>query len=70
MRKKYPNGEYGYGIYEQYKGIDGKGPGWTEDAMEPYGDTLAELKSDYKYMGEAFKHPVLDYETGRPIQVK
>jgi len=68
MRKRFPNGEYGYGIYERYGGIGGKFRGWTTDAMEPSGDTLEELKSDYKYMAEAFKHPVLDYETGKPIK--
>jgi hypothetical protein len=70
MRKKFPNGEYGYGIYERYKGIDGKGPGWTEDAMEPCGDTFEELKSDYEYMAEAFKRPVLNHETGKRIRIR
>ena len=70
MRKKFPNGECGYGIYEWYKGITGKGNGWTEDTMEPHGDTLEELKSDYEYMAEAFKYPVLDHETGKPIRIK
>jgi hypothetical protein len=36
--------------------------------MEPSGDTLAELKSDYEYMAEAFKLPVLDYKTCKPIK--
>jgi len=69
MRKQLPDGSYSYGIYERYKNI-GYGPGWTEDLMGPHGDTLEELKSDYEYMGEAFNHPVLDHETGKPLRVK
>ena len=71
MRKRWQRGRkwgYTYGIHEYYGTIGGKGAGWTCDPMEPSGDTLAELKSDYEYMAEAFKHPVLDYETGKPIR--
>jgi len=60
-----------YAIYEVYSEmIDTKGKNWTTDAMEPSGDTLAELKSDYEYMAEAFKLPVLDHKTGKPIKAK
>ena len=56
---------YGYGIYEFY-GIDG----WTKDSMAPYGETLAELRADYELMAEAFRLPVLDWKTGKPIKGK
>jgi len=71
MRKRWQRGRewgYTYGIYELYSHIVGKDGGWTKDAMEPSGDTLAELRSDYEYMAEAFKLPVLDYKTGKPIK--
>jgi len=59
---------YSYGIYEVYKGLGKKGPGWTEHAIAPRGETLAELRRDYGYMAEAFDLPVLDHETGKPIK--
>jgi len=65
MRRRLGDVGYGYGIYEFY-GIDG----WTKDAMVPYGETIAELKRDYAYMAEAFKLPVLDWKTGKPIKGK
>lgn len=70
MRRKFPNGDFSLGIHEYYKGIGKKGPGWTEDMISPRGETLEELKSDYEYMAEAFNHPVLDHETGKPIRAK
>jgi hypothetical protein len=69
MRRKGGEG-YEYGIYEYYSDINHDGPGWTKDAMEPYGETLEELKRDYRMMAEAFKHQVLDHETGKPIRRK
>ena len=56
---------YGYGIYEFY-GVDG----WTKDSMAPHGETLAELRADYELMAEAFRLPVLDWKTGKPIKEK
>ena len=56
---------YGYGIYEFY-GVDG----WTKDSMAPHGETLAELRADYELMAEAFRLPVLDWKTGKPIKGK
>jgi hypothetical protein len=73
MRKRWQLGRkwgYSYGIYEIYSHVVGRDRGWTKDAMEPSGDTLAELRSDYEYMAEAFKHPVLDYKTGKPLPDK
>ena len=70
MRKQFPNGEFSFGIYEYYESIGKSGPGWTSDAMDPHGETPEELRSGYEYMAEAFKHPVLDYETGKVIRRK
>jgi hypothetical protein len=68
MRRHWVGVDFSYGIYEYYKSIGKTGPGWTKGPMEPHGDTLEELRSDYAYMAEAFKHPVLDYKTGKPIK--
>jgi len=66
MRRFYPGLEdedqYSYTIHEYYDMH-----GWTKDAMEPQGNTLAELKADYGFMGKAFDKPVLDYETGEEV---
>lgn len=67
MRKKSKNGEVRYAIHETYYD-GGKVTGWTRDAIGPRGDTLAELKNDYKFMASALKKPVLDYETGKEIK--
>ncbi len=70
MRRRWATGKgwgYSYGIYEFYPSINEMGMGWTKRAMEPCGDTLAELKADYELMAEAFRLPVLDYKTGKPI---
>jgi hypothetical protein len=70
MREKLVEGGYGYGIYEWYPRIGKTGPGWTQDPIDPYGETIEELRSDFKHMAMAFKHPVLDHETGKPIRRK
>ena len=67
LRSRWQSGRkwaYHYAIHEVY----GDSKNWTQDAMGPSGDTLAELKSDYEYMAEAFKLPVLDYQTCQPIK--
>lgn len=52
-----------YGIYEVYDNGS-----WLGGTRAPYGDTLKELKSNFKLMAEAFSLPVLDYKTGKPIK--
>ena len=69
MRRRVSNG-YAYGIHEFFSDMEHDGPGWTSDAMDPHGETPEELRSDYEYMAEAFKHPVLDHETGKVIRRK
>jgi hypothetical protein len=65
MRRQWCAAGDSYGIYEVYDGTS-----WTEDPCWPSGNTLAELQADYKTMAEAFKLPVLDHETGKPIKGK
>ena len=49
-----------YQLYEVYYDDDGKIEGMTENAMQPYGESVEELQSDLEYMMEALKQPVLD----------
>jgi len=68
VRKKYGN-EFQFGIHEAfYKDKQKKPYAITEGPMEPTGETLEELKKDYKQMAEAFKYPVLDYDTRKEIK--
>lgn len=69
MRRQVGNG-YGYGIYEFFSDIAHDGPGWTKDAMSPFGETWQEIRRDYKLMEEAFKLPVLDWKTGKEIKAR
>lgn len=48
-----------YGIHEVYYDPDGKPTGWS-DAIQPYGETLDDLKTDMSLMMQAFEKPVLD----------
>lgn len=50
-----------FGIYEVFFDEKGKIENWTEDSVEPHGDTLEELKKDLKWMTQAFNKPILDY---------
>jgi len=70
MRRKIIEGEkieYDFGIYEVYSKDDQPDHSWTVDAMEPSGETIEELRSDFDYMAHAFDAPILDHETGKPI---
>lgn len=55
------DGKCYYAIHECYYDKDGKVNGWTERAIEPYGDTVEELQDVLEMMGEAFSKPVLEY---------
>lgn len=49
-----------YHIYEVYYDKNGKPEMWTDDPVEPGGETLKDLASDLKYMAQALKRPVLE----------
>ena len=51
-----------YGIVESYYNDKGEITFTTEQFMEPYGETLEELKSSFEKMKEAFNLPVLDLD--------
>lgn len=49
-----------YEIREVYYHDDGSMRATTVDAMEPFGETLDELKTNFKMMSRAFDLPVVD----------
>ncbi len=48
-----------YHIHEVYYDDDGSIEGWTEKAMEPFGETPAELREDIRHFIKAFQKPIL-----------
>lgn len=63
MRRKEKDGSFIFGMHEVYdNGL------WTEDAVGPLGDTIEDLKKDLEFMQAALAQPVMDYETGKPIE--
>ena len=50
-----------YAIYEVYYSSHGEITAWTEDCMQPTGDSRKELEQDFGYMKEAFHKRTLDY---------
>lgn len=54
-------GERTYQIHEVYID-DGKIIGFTEKGMQPFGESMDELRQDFEYMQAAFTKPVLRVE--------
>lgn len=52
-----------FGIVETYYNDQGEIYATTEQFVEPYGETLEELKWSFEKMKEAFDKPVLDLDT-------
>ena len=48
-----------YQIHEVYYDDNDKIEGWTESAMEPFGETPSELREDIKHFIKAFQKPIL-----------
>lgn len=51
----------GFGIYEVYYDTDGSINNVSAAPMEPYGETVEELKRDMDAMNAAFDKPVLSF---------
>ena len=51
-----------FGIVETYYNDEGEITFISENFIEPYGETLEELKTSFNMMKEAFEHPVLDLD--------
>jgi hypothetical protein len=65
VRKEFKNHrnqvEYTYGIHEAFMDKNGKVVTVTQDAVEPFGQTVTELRNAWFMMMEAFGQPILDY---------
>jgi len=48
-----------YHIHEVYYDDNGFVEGWTESAMEPFGETPSELREDIRHFIKAFQKPIL-----------
>jgi len=60
-------GERTYQIHEVYID-DGKIIGFTEKGMQPFGESMDELRQDFEYMQAAFTKPVLRFEDLESVQ--
>jgi len=49
-----------YQVYEVYYDDKGKVESWTENPVEPYGETAEELREDIRYFLQAFRRPILE----------
>ena len=67
-RLSQPN-EFHYQVHEVYYDGDGNVELISEFSVSPYGESVVDLISDYAKMAEAFKKPVIDYETREELAV-
>ena len=51
-----------FGVYEVYYDNEGKVVCYTERPVSPGGDTLEEMKQDFKRYKKAFKEEVIDMD--------
>ena len=65
--RKTVHDEVGYGIHEVYYDDDGVVTNWTAGSVEPFGETVEELRKELVRMLAATNKPVLDAETGKPV---
>jgi len=54
--------EYSYAIHEAYYDKNGYVGAITQDPVEPFGETIEELRHAWVMMAEAFGQPILDYD--------
>ena len=54
--------DYTYSIHEAYYDRNGCIGAITQDPVEPFGETVEELRHSWMMMAEAFGQPILDYE--------
>ena len=49
-----------YHVHEVYYRDDGSTQSWTQEAVEPMGETAEELREDIRYFLRAFRCPILE----------
>jgi hypothetical protein len=61
IRKHYPDSdEVSYQIHEVYYADKGSIEHWTEDPVQPFGETPEELREDIRFFLQAFRRPILE----------
>lgn len=60
VMKSYVSGETYYAIHEVYYDDAGEPHSWTEDAIDPVGDTLDELRNELLHMLVALERDVFE----------
>lgn len=60
--KHIDKGEMWYAIHEAYYNKAGDIYAISTDEMSPHGETIKELKSDFRMMQKALNAPILDYD--------
>lgn len=61
IRKRTSFGDL-YQVHEVYYTDSGEVSSWTENSINPAGETLSELKKDFSRQLAALEKPVLDYD--------
>lgn len=56
-----------YQIHEVYYADDGSIEHWTEEPVQPLGETVAELREDIRLFLQAFRRPILELREGALI---
>lgn len=59
-----------YRIHEVYYDEKGRPTSWTENCIEPIGDSPKELEEDLRLMLKALREPVLVEENGKLVERK
>ncbi len=65
FRRKYDSGNPSFTIHEAYYDANGKLDGWTENAIEPRGESVEELIEHLQQMlndAKRSKQDILDYD--------
>lgn len=69
IRKEHETGECTFQIHEVYYDESGNVESWSQDPVEPLGETIGELREDIRYFQSAFRKAILEEarEGGRAI---
>lgn len=63
IRKRYPESDaISYQIHEVYYADNGSIEHWTEDPVQPLGETAEELREDIRFFLQAFRCPILEWK--------
>ena len=61
IRKRYPDSDgISYQVHEVYYADNGSIEHWTEDPVQPFGETAEELREEIRFFLQAFRRPILE----------